>query len=118
MLAALAATVIHCPSASIGPGSLHRGGDTGARCMLAAYENHCHAADYTLSSFGVDTVHERTFRLRGCTVYIADSFRVVPQQPHVTGHHTCKRIRKTQVGDVVADRCTPRATISLTKLPS
>src|SRR5205823_9912188 len=51
------ASTVHCAAASTGPGSLHRGGTAGAHCMLAEYRDHCHNADYVLSSFGVDTVH-------------------------------------------------------------
>ena len=114
---ARAATPTQCQAKSIGPSSLHRGGDAGAVCMLAAYRDDCRAAGYSLSSFGVDAVHTRTFRLaRGCTVTVTESFRVVPQQPHVVRRLVCKRIRRTTAGDVVADRCTPKQTISLTKL--
>jgi len=112
----LAAT--QCQARSVGPGSLRRGGTSGVDCMLAAYRDDCRSAGYTLSSFGVDTVQEVTFRMihgaNGCTVYITQSFRVVPQQPRVNGRFICHRIRKTTAGDVVADRCTPAKTISLT----
>jgi hypothetical protein len=107
--------VTHCPAASIGPGSLHRGGHAGAACMLAAYRGRCHAAEYTLSSFGVDTIHSRTFELSSCRITVTETFRVVPQQQHVLRRYTCARIRRTTV-DIVADRCTPKQTISLTKL--
>jgi len=110
----LAAT--QCQARSVGPGSLRRGGTAGADCMLAAYRDHCRSAGYTLSSFGVDTVRTEVFRLVGCTVYVTETFRVVPQQPRVLRRFTCKRIRKTTGGDVVADTCTPAATVSLTKL--
>jgi hypothetical protein len=89
--------------------------------MLAAYRDHCHAASYVLSSFGVDTVHQETFRLAvqagRCRVVVIESFRVVPQQQHMLGTMTCARLRAAGT-DVVADRCTrgPPPTISLTKL--
>jgi hypothetical protein len=87
--------------------------------MLSAFRE-CHAAGYTLSSFGVDTVREESFRIepRGsrCAVYVTDSNRVVPQQPRVLRRVACTRLRKTAADDVVADRCTPATTISLTKL--
>lgn len=116
---AAAATPVHCQARSIGPGSLQRGGTAGAACLLAAFDKGCRAADYTLSQFGVDTAHSETFRTQstsgGCQVVVTESFRVVPQQPHVTGHRTCMRMRRTAT-DVVADRCAPKQTISLTKL--
>lgn len=106
--------MIHCPVASIGPGSLHRGGTAGAACLVRAYDDGCRAADYTLSSFGVDTIHSRTFTLskngKTCVVRIVESFRVVPQKPHTTNRYTCSRLRA-----YVADRCTPKATLLLTK---
>ena len=89
--------------------------------MLAEYRDHCHAADYVLSSFGVDTVHQETFRLAlrssRCRVLVTETFRVVPQNAHMVGTRTCARLRAVGA-DVVADRCTrgPPATISLTKL--
>jgi hypothetical protein len=115
MVALIAAAAIQCQARSIGPGSLRRGGTSGAACMLAAF-NDCHAAGYTLSSFGVDTIHTETVRLVGCKVYVTESFRVVPQQPRVLGRFVCSRLRKTGTGDIVADRCSPRKTISLTVL--
>lgn len=109
--------MIHCPVDSIGPGSLHRGGTAGAACLVRAYDDGCRPADFTLSSFGVDTIHSRTFTLARngltCTVRIVESFRVVPQPQHTTARHVCTRLRPS-----VADRCTPTATISLTKLGS
>jgi hypothetical protein len=115
------AGTVHCLAASTGPGSLHRGGTAGARCMLAEYRDHCHAADYVLSSFGVDTVHQETFRVGlqsgRCRLVVTETFRVVPQQQHMVGMRTCTRLRPVGT-DVVADRCTrgPPATISLTRL--
>lgn len=113
------ATVVaatQCRPRNVGPGSLRRGGTAGAACMLAAYEDKCRSAGYSLSSFGVDTARTETFRMVHCTIYVTDTARVIPQQPHVLRRLVCKRIRKTPAGDVVADRCTPRATISLTTL--
>jgi hypothetical protein len=121
LAAGSSAATVHCLAASIGPGSLHRGGTTGARCMLAEYRDHCHAANYVLSSFGVDTVHQESFRLAvqsgRCRIVVTESFRVVPQPQHLLGMRTCARLRALGT-DVVADRCTrgPPATISLTKL--
>lgn len=109
-----------CPVMSDGPGSLHRGGTVGAACMLAAFQANCRPAAYSVSSFGVDTARTETFHtLRhgsGCNVYVTQTFRVVPQQPRVLWHAVCTRLRKTPAGDVVADRCTPKRTISLTKI--
>ena len=110
-----AATPTHCQAKSIGPGSLQRGGTSGAACLLAAFRERCRSADYTLSQFGVDTVHSLTFRTErrstGCAVLVTESFRVVPQQPRVTARYLCRRLRP-----LVADRCTPRRAISLTRL--
>ena len=114
-LAAATAAATLCPGKSVGPGSLQRGGDAGAACIAAAFEHRCRAATYTLSQFGVDTIHSLTFRTErrttGCAVVVTESFRVVPQQPRVTGRFVCLRLRA-----LVADRCTPARTISLTKL--
>jgi hypothetical protein len=112
---ASAALPAHCATKSIGPGSLQRGGTTGASCFLAAFDNGCRAADYTLSQFGVDTIHSLTFttqhRTTGCTVLVTESFRVIPRQAHVTAHYVCHRLHA-----LVADRCTPKRTVSLTTL--
>jgi hypothetical protein len=115
-----AASTRHCTPRSIGPGSLLRGGTTGAKCMLAAFQGGCRSADYVLASYGVDTARSETFRterLAGdrCGVVVVTTFRVVPQPPRVTDRRTCVRIRKTS-RDIVADRCATPATISLTKL--
>jgi len=89
--------------------------------MLAEYHDHCHPAHYVLSSFGVDTVHQESFRLAvqsgRCRIVVTESFRVVPQPQHLLGRRACSRLRAVGT-DVVADRCTrgPPATISLTKL--
>lgn len=117
---ATAASPQHCPARAIGPGSLLRGGTAGATCMLAAYRDSCRAATYTLSSYGVDTADVRTFttrRLAGgrCGIVIVQTFRVIPQPAHMGSRQTCTRLRKTST-DVVADRCTPKSTVSLTKL--
>jgi hypothetical protein len=88
--------------------------------MLAAFRQGCRRATYTLSAYGVDTARIETFRtlrLAGgrCGVVVATSFRIVPQPPRELGRRTCTRLRKTDT-DIVADRCTPAATVSLTKL--
>ena len=87
--------------------------------MLAAFDDHCRSARYALSSFGVDTVRTFSFRTaargNGCAVYITESFRVVPQQPHVLNRRVCARVRKTDAG-IVADRCTPATAVSLMNL--
>ena len=120
MLALLAvAAATQCQPRSVGPGSLRRGGTAGASCMLAAFDDHCRPAAYTLSSFGVDTVREVSFRMaargNGCAVSVTETFRVVPQQPRVLEHLVCARVHKTDAG-IVADRCAPARTVSLTKL--
>jgi hypothetical protein len=120
MLALLAvAAVTQCQARTIGPGSLRHGGTAGAACLLAAFDDGCRAASYTLSAFGVDTVHSLQFRTErrtnGCAVLVTESYRVVPQQPRVTGHRACARVHKTDAG-IVADRCTPAGPVSLTKL--
>jgi len=113
---------LDCGARSVGPGSLRRGGTAGAACLLRAFRQSCTPADYRLSLFGVDTVNTEDFRvaLRGgrCGVDVTTSFRVVPQQPHVTGTRHCALVRRTGSGDIVADRCSggPPATVSLTRL--
>jgi hypothetical protein len=113
------AAVRHCTPASIGRGSLNRGGTAGATCLLFEFQNGCRPADYTLSSFGVDTIRSRTFQVErrngACAVLVTDSNRVVPQPPRVLTRRTCSRVHRLN-GDVVADRCTTHETISLTKL--
>ena len=112
---ALAATVaaIQCQPRSVGPGSLRHGGTAGAACLVRAYDDGCRPAEYTLSTFGVDTIRSETFRTQatsgGCQIVVSSSFRVVPQAPHSTGRYTCLRVRR-----LVVDRCTPAATIPLT----
>ena len=120
MLAVLAVSAVtHCQARSIGPGSLQRGGTAGAACLLSSFQNGCRASEYTLSAFGVDTEHSLTFRVGRasgrCTVAVSETFRVVPQPPHQGRRYACLRVRRT-AADIVADRCTPRATVSLTKL--
>jgi hypothetical protein len=114
-----AAAARHCTAASIGPGARHAGGRTGATCLLTAFQNGCRAAGYTLSAFGVDTVHAERFvtaRRHGhCVVVVTETMRIVPQQPHVIGRHTCTRVHRVGAG-IVADRCTPKRTVSLTTL--
>jgi len=118
---AAAGKPLDCGVRSIGPGSLRRGGTSGAACLLRAFQQSCKAADYRLSLFGVDTVSTEEFRvaLRGgrCGVDVTASFRVVPQQPHVTSTRHCAIVRRSG-GDTVADRCNggPPATVSLTRL--
>ncbi|HLX20360.1 MAG TPA: hypothetical protein VKR23_09415 [Gaiellaceae bacterium] len=113
MLAAIVAAA-QCQARSVGPGSLNRGGTTGATCLVRAYDDGCRPAAYTLSMFGVDTIRSETFRTQatsgGCQIAVTASFRVVPQAPHTTGRSICLRVRK-----LVLDRCTPAATIPLTK---
>jgi hypothetical protein len=120
MLALLAvAAVTNCQARSVGPGSLRRGGTAGAACLMAAFDDNCRGANYTLSAYGVDTVHSIQFRTKrrtsGCAVLVTESFRVIPQKPHVTARRACARVHKTDAG-IVADRCTPARTISLTKI--
>jgi hypothetical protein len=122
-LLALVATagVTQCQARTVGPGSLQHGGTAGASCLLAAFEANCRPAVYTLAAYGVDTIHSLQFRTArrttGCAVLVTESYRVIPQQPHVTAHRACARVHKAAAG-VVADRCTPAATVSLTKLGS
>jgi hypothetical protein len=116
---ALLAVVAQCQARSIGPGSLHRGGTAGATCLLSSFQNGCRPADYTVSSFGVDTIHARRFEVTrrngGCVVLVTDSNRVIPQPPRVLARRTCSWVHRLN-GDVVADRCTTHETISLTKI--
>lgn len=118
IIAAGAGGVHHCPARAIGPQSVERGGTAGAGCLLSSFQNGCRAADYTLSSFGVDTEHTRKFlverRNGACAVLVTDSNRVIPQPARVLARRTCRRVHRLN-GDVVADRCTPPETVSLTK---
>lgn len=107
------AALSSCGSASIGPGAIvHPSSTGGARCLLAAYRDHCRPATYKLSLFGVDTVATRAFRLvsssGACVVDVTTSFRVVPQPAHVTGQGVCKQLRAIGV-NVIAEGCTGRA---------
>ena len=120
MLALLAvAAVTQCQARSVGPGSLRGGGTAGAACLMAAFDDTCRTADYTLSAFGVDTKHSIEFRTErrstGCAVLVTESFRVIPQTPHITARRVCARVHRTDAG-IVADRCTPAGPISLTTL--
>src|SRR6476646_6311088 len=115
------AAVTNCGTASIGPGAVgYKSTGGGARCLLAAYLDHCRQARFRLSLFGIDTVATRDFRLvmssGRCAVAVTLSFRVVPQPAHVTGQGTCARLRA--IGrSVVAESCKGHgvpATFSLT----
>jgi hypothetical protein len=102
------AAVVACGSRSIGPGELTHDSGRGARCLLAAYRNHCRQARYQLSIFGIDTVAIDTFRVvthdGRCQVALASSFRVVPQPAHPTGSGFCGTLR--WVGNsIVASGC-------------
>ncbi len=103
-----ASTTQTCPPRSIGPGALLRGGTAGAACLLHDYQHGCTSAQYTLSSFGVDTIATLRFTLvrrsGKCAIAVTRSFRVVPQNPRVTAAGTCKTLRKTAT-DIVAAGC-------------
>jgi hypothetical protein len=110
-----------CPARSIGPGALARGSTAGAECLLRAYRHGCPAAEYELSSFGVDTVATLRFQLvrrsGSCAIDVTRSFRVVPQKPHVMAAGRCKTLRRT-AADIVAAGCRGSglsATTSLTR---
>jgi hypothetical protein len=109
-----------CPPRSIGPGSLLHGGTAGAACLLHAYQHGCTSAQYTLSSFGVDTIAALRFTLvrrnGKCAIAVTRRFRVVPQKPRVTAAGTCKTLRKTAT-DIVAAGCSDglSPTTSLTR---
>jgi hypothetical protein len=114
MVAILSAAALSCGSASAGPTALDHS-RAGAVCMLDAYRDHCRAASYTVSIFGVDTIRRRAFRIAGCRVVVHETFRVVPQPPHASGGATCSAIRRVR-GDLAAIGCTGSLgrTISLT----
>ena len=117
---AAAGKTLDCGTRSVGPGSLRRGGTAGAACLLRAFQQSCKAAEYRLSLFGVDTVRTEDFRVAlrdgRCGVEVTTSFRVVPQQQHVTGRRRCARVHRTGGGDIVADGCDggPPVAVSLT----
>jgi hypothetical protein len=100
---------LRCASLSLGPGSLTRqSGHQGARCLLTAYQHHCQTAHYRLSIFGIDTIATRDFtvlnRSGRCQVGVTTSFRVVPQQPHTSGHGYCRTL-DPQGTDIIARSC-------------
>jgi hypothetical protein len=110
-----------CAARSIGPGTLVRGNTTGADCMLRAYLHGCSSATYRLSIFGVDTVATVRFQLvrrsGSCAIDATRSFRVVPQEPHLTAVGRCMTLRRAST-DVVATGCSGSglsATMSLTR---
>src|SRR5579862_7080504 len=127
VLVAVAAGAAHaqpaltsCPPRSVGPGALVHGGRTGALCFLHAYRQGCLAAQYELSSFGVDTIATVRFGLQrrngSCSIAVTGTFRVVPQKPHVTSDGRCMKLRTT-ANDIVATGCSGKGlttTISLT----
>lgn len=109
-----------CPTRSIGPGALLRGGTVGATCILRAYRQGCRTAQYELSSFGVDTIATIRFGLQrrngSCSITVNGTFRVVPQKPHVTSDGRCRTLRTT-ANDIIATGCSGKGltpTISLT----
>src|SRR5690348_9088018 len=114
MLAAIVSSaVLNCGTHSAGPTALESP-PAGAVCMANAFRRHCTPATYTLSIMGVDTIDRRAFRIASCRVLVDETFRVVPQPPHVTGRRTCTAIRRTPT-DVIATGCTgDRKSVSLT----
>jgi hypothetical protein len=103
-----APTVQNCGTYSYGPAAEPRGAANGAKCLLHAYQEHCRAAVYVLSSFGVDTVATDRFRLvrdnGRCVVTVAVSFQVVPQPARK--HSGACRTLALKSTHVVAGRCT------------
>jgi hypothetical protein len=101
-------TMQNCGAFSAGPGGTEHGGTSGSRCLLRAYEQHCRAAIYTMSVFGVDTIANDRFRLvrvgGHCLVDVTISFRVVPQPARK--HSGVCRTLALNSRHVVAGRCT------------
>jgi hypothetical protein len=116
-----AATPSNCGSFSRGPAPGHVSGNAaGASCLLRAYQDHCRAARYKLSLYGIDTARYEEFvvaRVAGrCEVTVTVSFRLVPQKPRVVGRGACTSIRKSG-SDVLVSNCTGQGvsgTLSLT----
>ena len=114
---------LRCTSLSLGPGSVTgQHSRPGARCLLTAYRHHCQTAHYRLSIFGIDTIATRDFavlhRSGRCQVAVTISFRVVPQQPHITGSGYCRSL-DSQGTDVIARACDGKglpAAVSLTSI--
>jgi hypothetical protein len=104
----LAAGELRCTPLSLGPGSVTAHSRQGARCLLTAYRHHCQPARYTLSIFGIDTIATRDFavlnRSGRCQVAVTISFRVVPQQPHTSGHGYCRTL-ELRGTDIIAGAC-------------
>lgn len=80
----------------------------GAVCLLHAYRQHCRAAVYELSVFGIDTIARDEFRLvsdgGNCRIRVATSFTVVPQKPRPQGSGECSSL-SVRGSDVVAAGC-------------
>jgi hypothetical protein len=71
-----------------------KGQRSGASCLLSAYRS-CRPAVYRLSVTPLDTVRRLSVRVvkqgHGCRVLYQESFRVIPQRPHVLSG-SCQRI--------------------------
>jgi hypothetical protein len=102
-----APAIENCGSLSLGPGGVERGGTSGARCLLHAYQQHCRPAVYVLALFGVDTIATDRFRLARdngrCRIDVTISFRVVPQPARQ--HAGVCRTLALKSAHVVAGRC-------------
>ena len=106
--AAAAPPLLRCAPATVSAGAPSPAGRGGASCLLRAYRQHCRAAAYELSTFGVDTIARDTFRVVSvegrCRVEVATRLTVVPQKPRPggTGHCTSLAARGA---DIVATGC-------------
>jgi hypothetical protein len=76
--------------------------------LLNADRQHCRAAVYELSIFGIDTIARDEFRLVTdggiCRIKVATSFTVVPQKPRRGGSGECSSL-SARGSDVVASAC-------------
>jgi hypothetical protein len=115
--------VKNCGTLTIEPAGSRTGALGGAACLYRAYQQHCLAAVYRLSTHGVDTVATDRFELvrgaTGCRIAISISFQVIPQKPSFR-HGRCSALKRTR-SDVLATGCRgngiPRS-ISLRGRPS
>ena len=107
--AAAAPPLLRCAPATVRAGAPSPAGRGGASCLLRAYRQHCRAAAYELSTFGVDTIARDTFSVASvkgrCRVEVATSFTVVPQKPRPGGSGECITLA-VRGADIVATGCT------------
>jgi len=111
-----------CPDRALGPGTHVEGGTHGAACILAAFQDRCRRAYYSLTGLGIGTIAVRSFSVRPwnghCAVLVIATVTIggAHGRTVVTGPLVCRRLRRLGA-DVVVDRCSTGATrtFSLTR---